>query len=115
MIWNFLRRSVWGPALISVSVIIGIFLDRIRVYVAAYSVSDQSAEFHGIKTIPPTVYPDVADVFIVIGAIAGPILVYMLISRVIPIINIWEQKELLLYKLHKKYHRATVMVLGKPE
>jgi len=115
MIWNFLRRSIWGPALISVSVIIGIFLDRIRVYVAAYSVSDQSAEFHGIKTIPPTVYPDVADVFIVIGAIAGPILVYMLISRVIPIINIWEQKELLLYKLHKKYHRATVMVLGKPE
>jgi hypothetical protein len=83
--------------------------------VAGYSVSDQSGELHGIKVIPPTVYPDVADVFIVIGAIAAPILLYMLISRVVPIINIWEQKELLLYKVHKKYHRATVMVLGKPD
>ena len=115
MIWNFLRRSIWGPTLIAISVLIGIFLARIRVYVAAYSVSDQSSSFHGIDVIPPTVYPDVADVFIVIGAITASILLYVLLTRVVPIINIWEQKELLLYKLHKKYHRATVMVLGKPD
>ena len=40
---------------------------------------------------------------------------YMLASRLIPIINIWEQRELLLYKIHKVYHRAHVLVLGKPE
>ena len=36
-------------------------------------------------------------------------------TRIIPVINLWEQKELLLYKVHKKYHRTVVMVLGKPE
>jgi molybdopterin-containing oxidoreductase family membrane subunit len=115
MIWNFFRRSVWGPAIISVSVLIGTFFDRVRIYVGAYSVSDQAGNHEGIETIPPTVYPDLADVFIVVGAIGGAIFVYMLATRVFPIINVWEQKELLLYKLHKKYHRTVVLVLGKPE
>ena len=115
MIWNFLRRSIWGPSIIAVSVLIGTFFDRVRFYVAGYSVSDQSSNVHGIETVPATVYPDVADVFIVVGALGGAVFLYLLATRVIPIINLWEQKELLLYKLHKKYHRTTVLVLGKPE
>ncbi len=115
MIWNFLRKSIWGPTLIAVSVLIGTFFDRIRIYVGAYSVSDQSANHGGIDHIPATVYPDMADVFIVVGAIGGALFLYLLATRVIPIINLWEQKELLLYKLHKKYHRTIVLVLGKPE
>ncbi|SVD93512.1 uncharacterized protein METZ01_LOCUS446366 [marine metagenome] len=39
----------------------------------------------------------------------------MLATRIFPIINIWEQKELLLYKFHKKLHRTEVLVLGKPD
>ena len=115
MIWNFLRRSIWGPAIIAVSVLIGTFFDRVRIYVASYSVSDQAGNHEGIETIPPTMYPDVADVFIVVGAIGGAIFLYLLATRVVPVINVWEQKELLLYKLHKKYHRTVVLVLGKPE
>ncbi len=115
MIWNFLRRSIWGPTLIAVSVLIGTFFDRVRLYVASYSVSDQSANHEGIEVIPPTIYPDVADVFIVVGAIGGAVFLYLMATRVIPVINLWEQKELLLYKEHKKYHRTVVMVLGKPE
>jgi hypothetical protein len=115
MIWNFLRRSIWGPSIIAVSVLVGTFFDRVRIFVASYSVSDQSANHEGIEVIPPTIYPDVADVFIVVGAIGGAIFLYLMATRVIPVINVWEQKELLLYKVHKKYHRTVVMVLGKPE
>ena len=43
------------------------------------------------------------------------IFVYLLAARLIPVINIWEQKELLLYKVHKPFHRTEVMVLGKPD
>ncbi len=115
MMWNFLRRSIWGPTLIAISVLIGTFFDRVRLYVASYSVSDQSANHEGIEVIPPTIYPDVADVFIVVGAIGGAVFLYLMATRIIPVINLWEQKELLLYKVHKKYHRTVVMVLGKPE
>ena len=42
-------------------------------------------------------------------------MVYLLASRVLPGISIWEQKELLLYKSHKPFHRTEVLVLGKPD
>ena len=36
-------------------------------------------------------------------------------SRIFPILNIWEQRELLMYKIHKPFHRTEVMVIGKPD
>ena len=114
LVWNPVRKSIWGPALVGMGVLVGTMLDRIRIYVASYSVSGQAGE-HELHLIPPAHLPDVADVLIWVGAISGSILVYMLATRVFLPVNIWEQKELLLYKVHKPYHRTEVMVLGKPE
>ena len=120
MIWNSLRKSLWGPPLIATSVLIGTLFDRIRLYVAGYSIpgigdpSVDKHEFHA-DVIPTSSMPDLADIFIIVGAISGSILVYLLATRLFPVINIWEQKELLLYKVHKRFHRAEVMVLGKPD
>jgi len=114
MIWNPLRKSIWGPTLIAVGVLIGVFFERIRIYVSAYSVADvEDKRQLVIANIPATHMPDVADVLIWVGAIAGSGLVYMLASRVFPVVNIWEQKEMLLYKVHKPFHRTEVVVLGK--
>ena len=120
MIWNPVRRSTWGPPLIAVSVLIGTLLDRVRLYVAAYSVpgiGDSKIDKHElhIEDLPSAVAPNASDVFIVVGAIAGAILIYMLVSRIIPVMNIWEQRELLLYKVHKPFHRTEVQILGKPD
>ena len=114
MIWNPLRVSILGPTLIAVCVLIGTALDRIRLYVAAFSVSDQ-APAHSLQNIPSAMSPSTYDVMIWIGGLSGCILVYLLATKVFPIMNIWEQKELLLYKYHKKFHRTEVLVLGKPE
>ena len=114
MIWNPLRKSVWGPTLIAVGVLIGVFFERIRIYVAAYSVADIEDKHQlAMADIPATNMPDVADVLVWVGAIAGSVLVYLLASRVFPVVNIWEQKELLLYRVHKTFHRTEVLVLGK--
>ena len=51
MIWNPLRKSVWGPVIIACGVLIATFFDRIRVYVAAFSVSD-SPNKHQMVEIP---------------------------------------------------------------
>lgn len=114
MIWNPLRKSVWGPVVIACGVLIATLFDRIRVYVAAFSVSEWAGE-HQMVEIPGAVLPDVADVLIWVGGISACILIYMLGTRIIPPINIWEQKEVLLYRIHKPFHRTEVQVLGKPE
>ena len=118
MMWNPLRRSVWGPPLIATSVLVGTLFDRIRLYVAGYSVpgiGDVNVDKHvlAMENIPSTLHPDIADIFIIVGAISGAILVYLLATRIIPPVSVWEQRELLLYKVHKTFHRTEVMVLGK--
>lgn len=118
MIWNFVRKSIAGPTIIAVGILIGTFCDRVRLYVAAYSVpgiGDSDVDKHELHRIPVANVPDLADVLMVIGAVAGSILAYMLATRVFPVINIWEQRELLLYKVHKRFHRTEVLVLGKSE
>lgn len=114
MIWNPLRKSVWGPVVIACGVLIATFFDRIRVYVAAFSVSE-SADEHQLTEIPGAVLPALPDVLIWVGGISACILVFMLGTRVIPPINVWEQKEVLLYRIHKPFRRTEVQVLGKPE
>ncbi len=59
------------------------------------------------------VIPAIADIFLIVGFIGGSIFIFMLASRLMPLMNIWEQKEFLLYKAEAQYHRAKVVVLGK--
>ena len=116
MIWNPIRKSIWGPTIIAISVLIGTFFDRIRLYVAAYSVpgiGDPIVEKHELHEIPAAILPGVADVFIMMGAIGGSVLVYLLATRIVPVVSIWEQKEMLLYRVHKVFHRTEVVVMGK--
>ncbi|MBN18219.1 MAG: hypothetical protein CL758_01860 [Chloroflexi bacterium] len=119
MIWNPVRRSFWGPPLIAVGVIIGTFLDRIRLYVAAYSVpgiGDPNVSKHALPTNSlPAHLPEISDIFIMLGYISGSILVFMLATKIIPVINIWEQREVTMYEVHKKFHRTEVKILGKPD
>ena len=121
LMWNPVRRSLWGPPLLAVSVLVGTFLDRIRLYVAAYSVEgigNPMIHKHALDLdhIPKTVMPDLWDVFILMGAVGASILVYLIASRLFPIMNIWEQRELQLYDQgHVPYHRGHVRIMGKSE
>ncbi len=120
MMWNGLRKSIWGPPIIATGVLIGTLLDRIRLYVAAYSldgIGDPNIDKHAldINELPEAVIPGFADIFIMLGYIGGALLIYLFASRIIPIMNIWEQRELLMYKFHKPFHRTEVLVIGKPD
>ena len=127
MMWNPVRKSIWGPTIMSVAVLVGTFFDRLRLYVAAYTI-DYGPNARGVDTraihlddsgrLPVDLrgahLPDIPDVLMILGVIGGAVLVYLLFARLIPPVNIWEQKELMLYKAHKAYHRTQVFVLGKP-
>jgi molybdopterin-containing oxidoreductase family membrane subunit len=116
MIWNPIRKSIWGPTILAVSVLIGAMLDKIRFYVPAYSVTDMEDKHTLlVEQVPAAILPDVADVFMWVGGLAGMALCYVLASRLIPAMNIWEQTEILLYRIHRPFHRSEVQILGKKE
>ena len=116
MPFNKIRRSIWGPTIIAFFILIGSFLDRLRIYVPAYQLTEHPNK-HNIylADIPATILPDIPDIMIIVGGISAIILAYTLLTKLIPVISIWQQKELSLYKIHKKFHRTEVLVLGKPE
>jgi len=115
MMWNAVRKSILGPTIVSIGVLIGTMLDRVRLYVGAYSVSTEPDKY-ALHSVPNTIWPQFSsDVLLWIGSISAVILLYLMVAKLIPLVNIAEQKELLLYKLHKEFHRTKVMVLGKPE
>ena len=120
LIWNPVRRSTWGPPILAVSILIGTLLDRIRLYVGAWDVasldwsSTKMMEME-LSKVPSAIVPmGVADIFLVLGFIGASVFTFMMATRLIPGVNIWEQKEMLLYRAEVQFHRAKVIVQGKP-
>ena len=115
LIWNPVRRSVWGPPTVSLVIIIGTFFDRVRLYTGPFSVPDEELKHHILEQIPAIHLPDLADILIMVGWAAGVVLVYLLASRIIPTISVWEMKEGMLLHREREYIRSKVAVLGKPQ
>ena len=113
LIWNPVRKSVLGPTLAGASVLIGAFFMTIRLYVPAFGIEDVTG--HTLKAVQPAILPDVLDIFIILGGLAGAALIYLLASRIFPILSIWEVKEGLLYQRVRPLLRSKFLVLGKPE
>ena len=125
LIWNGVRRSIIGPTIAGASVVIGAFFMMVRLYVPAFQFSSEDFKYHSIaefeaeagqiaaQLLPVT--PDVWDVFIILGGLAGVALVFLLGTKLLPVMSMWETKEGLLYILYKPFLKGRYMVLGKPE
>ena len=113
LVWNGFRKSILGPTIAAVLVLIGNFFDRIRIYVSTLSIKDITV--FELDQFPPIVLPIYQDILMMVGALAGALLIYLLISRVVPLISIWETKEGLLYQFVGKVLRGRYLTLAKPE
>jgi molybdopterin-containing oxidoreductase family membrane subunit len=110
LLWNGIRKSAWGPSLAGLSILIGTFFDRIRIYVASTSIKNPTG--HDFS-IPPAVFPQVADILIILGGLGGALLVYLIATKFIPILSVWETKEGLLYQVVKPVLKSRYIVMGK--
>jgi len=113
LLWNPVRRSAWGPALAGLSAALGALMFNIRIFVGAANSGDIYSEF--INVVPAAVYPDVWDVFMVVGGIGAAVFVYMLATKLLPLMSSWEVKEGAMYQHMGKFMRGEYLVLGKPE
>lgn len=112
LLWRPIRRTILGPTIASVSVLAGIFLDRVRTYTAAYSVADPTSSKLG--NLPPPVLPDVMDLLMIAGALGGVVLLYLVGAKLIPPVSMWEVKDDLVLRLQRSYLRGRYVILGKP-
>ena len=125
LIWNVVRKSVIGPAIAGASVVIGAFFMMVRLYVPAFNipqadlgahtVADFEAEAGQIAVQLLPVKPDVWDGFIVAGGVGAIALIFLLGTKLLPVMSMWETKEGLLYILFRPFIKGRYMVLGKPE
>jgi hypothetical protein len=120
LIWNPIRRSFWGPTLAAVAILIGTFFMMVRLYVPGFGIRDITAEsVVELRQLHPeqltTIWPGGADYLIIFGGISGSILIYLLATRFLPVLSVWETKEGLLYQVVRPFLKGTYMVLGKPE
>ena len=50
-----------------------------------------------------------------VGALAATLLVYLLATRLLPLINIWETQEGLILQEVRSLHKVDLKVIAKPE
>jgi hypothetical protein len=101
-----------------VIVIIGLLLDRIRIYVTSWAVPPEHIHdkyLVDVANTVPTVWPDVFDIFIILGGIGAAALVVLLVFRAIPIVSVWQMQEYHLLSKPVKYIRGHGVLVAKPD
>ena len=110
---------MWGPTLAASLILVGTLIDKIRIYVASYSVdyinSPVSIFDHSLHLVPGFQSPDIFDVLIVIGGLSGGIFMLSLAAKLFPIFSLWEISEGIKIRAVKPYLRTKLLILGKPE
>ncbi|MBI4491339.1 MAG: hypothetical protein HY690_00900 [Chloroflexi bacterium] len=112
LIWNPIRVSIAGPTFVAALVLLGNFVDRVRIYVAAWSVAGPVGQH--LEHLPPAQLPGPLDVLVVLGALAAVGLLYLLALRLVPGVSLWEYKNALLLRTEQPYLKTEVAVIAKP-
>ena len=113
MIWNPVRKTAWGPALAGLSALAGGFLFNIRIFVGSFNAGDLYSL--GLARVPAAVYPDLWDIFMVLGILGAAALVYLAAAKLFPVMSIWEVKEGAMYQRMGTLFRGEYLILAKPE
>ncbi|MDA1279278.1 MAG: hypothetical protein O3B95_04460 [Chloroflexi bacterium] len=115
LIWNRVRRSVNGMAIGASVILVGLLLDRMRIFVPAWSVPPEQIHEKWLRTIPDTIFPDLFDALITVGMISLAALIIMLMTRVLPAVSVWQVQEFNLIAKPIKYIRGHASLVAKPD
>lgn len=113
LIWNGVRGSIWGPSLASLSVLAGLLLDRVRLYVLPFSVEDMTV--HELEHLPPLRGPDLLDVLMVAGALALALLFVLGTAWLLAPAAHWERAAGERLRRPVQLARAHAVAVAKPE
>ncbi len=114
IMWNPVRRSILGPAVVGVIIIIGNFFDRLRIYVNTWSIEQVGG--HELHEIPHNIgYPGILEILVFAGMLSAVALMILLASRVAPFVSLWETREALLLRVVRPFGVGHAHVVAKPD
>ena len=113
LIWNPVRKSTWGPTIVAIGILIGTWFNMMRIYVSAASVPDDELGNHVLEVVPAAIWPDGADILISAGAIGAAGLLFLLASKIIPPVSLWEMGEGLRLVKVRRFYGRWVRVIAK--
>ena len=93
-------RTITGTAIASATVVVGMWLERFLIIVPSLS-----RKYLPYSWVTSPYRPTWVEITITAGTFAFVVLLYMLFSKVVPIISVWELKA----GLHEKAHAAAVV------
>ena len=80
IMWNPVRRSILGPAVVGVVIIVGNFFDRLRIYANTWAVDQVGG--HELEEIPQVGYPGILELLVLVGMLSAVALLILLATRV---------------------------------
>ena len=81
----------------------------------AWSVPTESIHDKYLTVIPEIILPGILDILIIIGGISLAILPVLIISRIIPVVSIWEIQQFNLLSKPVKYIKTHGVLVAKPD
>ncbi len=114
LIWNSVRASIRGTTVVAAIILIGNLADRVRLYVASWSLSGPVKDRFG-PDLPPVHVPTLPDVLILLGGPAAVICLILLALRYVAPIAPWEYQRDRLLRVEQPYLQTTMPVVAKPE
>jgi Ni/Fe-hydrogenase subunit HybB-like protein len=114
LVWNPARRSPRAITVVAAVVVLGNFVDRLRLFLAAWSVVTASPTEHLPETLPPLPLPGVAEVVACLGLFAIAGLVLLLALRRLSPVGAWEVKAVERLTPEQRVLRTRVAVVARP-
>jgi molybdopterin-containing oxidoreductase family membrane subunit len=117
LIWNRVRNSVAGPTFAAALVLVGSFADRIRIFVAAWSVAHlppDAVRTAQVAPVPPLQLPSLLDLLVLLGAPAAVLLLCLLALRLVPPVSLWEHHWGERLRVERPYLDTEVEILARP-
>lgn len=111
LVWNPVRQSIWGPTIVAAGILLGNMINSVRLYVSAYAVPDPTQFV--LAPLPAAQLPGAPDILIMLGALSGCVLLFMLVSKIIPVVSIWEVGEGLHLVKVRRFFGRYVRVIAK--
>lgn len=114
LIWNPARGSTRVITLLALVVVVGNYIDRLRLYVAAWSVATTSPAQHLPEALPPLPLPAVAEILACGGVLAMAGLVLLLAMRRLSPVGAWEVKAVERLTPEQRVLRTRAVVVARP-
>jgi hypothetical protein len=118
LLYNPIRDSIAGTTIAAGIALVGVFVDRVRLYVPSWSLAGLTTQGTGepllLPPLPPAQYPELADLLIMLGMPAAVLFLYLLALRLVPPISRWEYLGGTLLSVERHYLATEVAIVAKP-